>query len=110
MDNTLEITCQDVQQLRQAGADMLLLDCREPAEHAVANIEDAMLLPMSEIEARHEELSDKKNDHIIVHCHHGMRSAQVATWLRQQGFTNVQSMAGGIDCWSTEIDQTVPRY
>ncbi|MEQ9070975.1 MAG: rhodanese-like domain-containing protein [Gimesia chilikensis] len=47
---------------------------------------------------------------MIVYCHHGMRSLQVASWLSQNGFTNVKSMQGGIDAWSCEIDDTKPRY
>jgi rhodanese-related sulfurtransferase len=46
----------------------------------------------------------------VVHCHHGGRSLRVAHWLREQGFANAQSMAGGIDRWSQEIDPSVPRY
>jgi rhodanese-related sulfurtransferase len=45
-----------------------------------------------------------------VYCHHGVRSRQVANWLRGQGFAQVQSLAGGIDRWTLEIDATLPRY
>ena len=47
---------------------------------------------------------------IVAYCHHGVRSRQVANWLRGQGFTQVQSLAGGIDRWTLEIDATLPRY
>ena len=40
----------------------------------------------------------------------GVRSAQVTQWLRQQGWTNVVSMAGGIDAWAQVIDASVGRY
>ncbi len=43
-------------------------------------------------------------------CHRGQRSLQVVSWLREQGIENCQSMAGGIDRWSLEIDPSVPRY
>jgi rhodanese-related sulfurtransferase len=39
-----------------------------------------------------------------------MRSLRVATWLRDQGFTGAQSMQGGIDAWSDQIDRLVPKY
>ena len=105
----LETSCQEVKQLLDAGTDFLLVDCREADEHAIGTIAGAKLLPMSELAARHEEL-DKQAPQVVVYCHHGMRSAQVATWLRQQGCPQAQSMAGGIDQWSQEIDSTLKRY
>ena len=92
------------------SAALLLLDCRTPEEHATAKITGAMLLPMQELAERVAELSAWKDKPIIVHCHHGMRSLRVAQWLREQGFTRAQSMQGGIDAWSTDVDPTVPRY
>jgi rhodanese-related sulfurtransferase len=65
---------------------------------------------MSEFTERLGDLEPHRNTRIVVHCHHGGRSLRVATWLRQQGFPQAQSMAGGIDQWSQEIDPTVPRY
>jgi rhodanese-related sulfurtransferase len=65
---------------------------------------------MSELATRVEELAAHKDKPIIVHCHHGGRSLRVAKWLREQGFIQAQSMAGGIDAWSLQIDPDVPRY
>ena len=109
-EEPLEISCADVTQLLDGERDFLLLDCREPVEHEIGTIVGARLLPMSEIEIRHVELADQRDSHVVVYCHHGVRSAQVATWLRQQGFVRAQSMVGGIDQWSVEIDPAVPRY
>ena len=106
----LEIDCQRVKQKLDAGENLLLLDCREADEHAAANIPAAKLLPMSEIADRLGELDPHRADTIIVHCHMGGRSLRVAGWLRDQGFPLAQSLAGGIDAWSQEIDPTVPRY
>jgi rhodanese-related sulfurtransferase len=50
------------------------------------------------------------NGQLVLFCHHGMRSLQVAEWLRRQGLEDSMSMAGGIDRWSLEIDPGVPRY
>ena len=105
-----EIGCAAVKQRLDAGEDFLLLDCRENDEYATARIEGATLLPMGELAARAAELAPHKNRSIVVHCHHGGRSLRVAQWLRQQGFSQTQSMAGGIDQWSTDIDPAVPRY
>lgn len=110
-DLPLEISCREVQSLRDADADLLLLDCRETQEHATAAIAGSVLLPMSEIQSRVDDLQQHRDRHVVVYCHHGMRSAQVTAWLREsQEFGKVQSMAGGIDQWSQQIDPAVPRY
>jgi rhodanese-related sulfurtransferase len=106
----IDIDVRTVQQLRDAGEALLLLDCREPHEHQTARIEGARLIPMREISARLAELEPHKGERIVVHCHHGGRSLRVTHFLRQQGFSQVQNMAGGIDAWSLEIDPSVPRY
>ena len=49
-------------------------------------------------------------DHIVVVCHHGVRSLNVTAWLRLQGFERAQSMQGGIDRWSREVDRNIPTY
>ncbi|NDC53282.1 MAG: rhodanese [Planctomycetia bacterium] len=92
------------------SAALLLLDCRTAEEHATARIAGSLLLPMQELPERMAELSAWKDKPIIVHCHHGMRSLRVAKWLREQGFFLAQSMQGGIDAWSTDVDPAVPRY
>lgn len=109
-DLPFEISCQAVKAMLDVGADFLLLDCREADEHAVARIDAARLLPMSEIQQRLAELEAERQRQIVVHCHHGGRSLRVAKWLRQNGFTAAQSMSGGIDEWSSHIDPQVPRY
>jgi rhodanese-related sulfurtransferase len=102
-----EIRPEEVKNLQ--GNDFTLLDCREPWENQTARIEGALLMPMNEIPARaHQELDP--DAHIVVYCHHGVRSLNVTNWLRQQGFEKVQSMRGGIDAWSREVDSRVPTY
>ncbi|MEO1129948.1 MAG: rhodanese-like domain-containing protein [Planctomycetota bacterium] len=58
--------------------------------------------------ARIDEIDEEKT--VVVMCHHGIRSLSVAAVLRSIGFEEAYSMAGGIDRWSMEIDQAVPRY
>ena len=106
----LEIDVQGVHQLRTAGKSFLLLDCREPSEHATARIAGSVLIPMQQIPSRLDELEAHRDERIVVHCHHGGRSLRVTHWLRQQGFANAQNMSGGIDAWSAEIDAAIPRY
>jgi adenylyltransferase/sulfurtransferase len=106
----LEISCHAVKAKLDAGESLLLLDCREKDEYAVAKIEAATPLPMSELAARIAELEAYRDRPIVVHCHLGGRSLRVVHWLRAQGFSQAQSMAGGIDSWSETIDRSVPRY
>lgn len=104
-----EITPEDVKSKAAAGDAFTLLDVREPWEIETARIEGAKLMPMGEVPTRaHQELDP--DDHIVVICHHGVRSMNVTIWLREQGFENVQSMKGGIDAWSRRIDEKVPLY
>ena len=109
-DSPIEIDARTVHAKLQEPRDFLLLDCREPQEHATANIVGAKLVPMSRLADSLQELEAFRDCQIAVHCHHGGRSLKVARWLREQGFAKAQSMAGGIDQWSLEIDGTVPRY
>jgi rhodanese-related sulfurtransferase len=86
-----------------------LIDVREPWEFETAHIANSLLMPMGDVPARaHQELDP--DERIVVMCHHGMRSMNVAVWLRNQGFEQAQSLQGGIDAWSAEVDPAVPRY
>ena len=90
------------------AADVTLLDVREPHELAVAAIDESIHIPMAQIPDRLAEL-DPENT-IVVMCHGGVRSMQVAGFLARQGFPNVINLDGGIDAWSREVDPEIPRY
>lgn len=106
----IELSVQEAAALLASPSPPALVDCREEDEFAIANIPGAKLLPMSQIAQRVNELDALRDERLIVHCHHGGRSLRVARWLREQGFPQAQSMAGGIDGWALEIDPTTPRY
>ena len=108
-----EISATDTAQLLEAARegqrpDFLLLDVREHAEYQTARVDGSQLIPMGEIPSRLQELDP--DVHIVTMCHSGIRSMNVAVWLRDQGFEKVQSMRGGIDAWSRTVDSNVPRY
>jgi len=66
---------------------------------------------MRDIPASLQQLEAKADEAtLIVFCHHGVRSLNVAHWLREQGVAACQSMSGGIDAWSALVDPAVPRY
>lgn len=96
--------------MRISGEDFVFVDCRETDEYELVRIEGAKLLPISELAARVDELAPHKDQRIVVHCHHGGRSLQVANWLRRQGYSQAQSMDGGIDRWAIEIEPGMARY
>lgn len=106
----LEIDCQALHSLLQGEGPPLLVDCREQDEWELVRIEGARLLPMSQLPQGLEQIEAQRAGPIVVYCHHGMRSQQVATWLRQQGYSQAQSLAGGIDAWSQHVDPSLPRY
>jgi len=104
-----EIDPELVQKMLKRGESFTLLDVREPWEFETARIEGAKLMPMGDIPSRANQELDPES-HIVVYCHHGVRSMNVTAWLRQQGFEKAQSMAGGIDAWSRRVDPKVPVY
>ena len=95
--------------MRGTSQAITLLDVREPWEIATASIDGSLNIPMGELPARANNALDP-DAHIVVLCHHGARSLSVTAWLRREGFEKAQSMAGGIDQWSREIDPKVPLY
>jgi rhodanese-related sulfurtransferase len=106
---SLEITPLEVKQRLDSGEKLRLVDVREPFEFQQAHIDGSELIPMRSVPQALPSL-EKEEAPLIVFCHHGMRSLQVVSWLREQGVEQCVSMAGGIDRWSLEVDSTVPRY
>jgi rhodanese-related sulfurtransferase len=107
----LEIAPHEIQRRIQAGEKLALIDVREPGEFQLASIAGAELIPMRSVPAELSRLDAQADDAaLIVFCHHGVRSLNVVHWLREHGVDACQSMAGGIDRWSLEIDPGVPRY
>lgn len=86
----------------------VLLDVREPWEFDVCRIPAAKPMPMRSVPARYPEL--KRDDEIVIVCHHGARSYQVAMFLEHQGFTNVYNLYGGLAAWAQQVDPTMPTY
>lgn len=109
MTTASEITAEELKNRLSQAETITLLDVREPWECQIARIEGSKHIPMGDIPSRaHQELDP--DSHIVVVCHHGVRSLNVAHWLRQQGFENAQSLRGGIDSWSRTIDPRIPVY
>ena len=86
-----------------------IIDVREPWEFATAHIAGTVLMPMGQVPVRARQELDP-GERLIILCHHGMRSLNVAVWLRNQGFDQAQSLRGGIDAWALQVDPAVGRY
>jgi rhodanese-related sulfurtransferase len=104
-----QITAEEVKAALDRGEKLTLLDVREPWETEISRLHGAKLIPMGDVPSRaHHELDPE--EHIVVFCHHGVRSLNVTNWLREQGFEKTQSMSGGIDRWAKIVDTNVPVY
>ncbi|MDH3743938.1 MAG: molybdopterin-synthase adenylyltransferase MoeB [Acidobacteriota bacterium] len=98
----------ELHQRLEEGAEVVVLDVRTAKEFAICQLQDASLIPVSEIPGRLDELATDRP--LIVYCHHGPRSVQVVRFLRSQGFPRARNLAGGINAWSLLVDPSVPRY
>lgn len=103
-----DISPTDLKARLDSGEKPLLLDVRQPVEVEVASIDGALCIPMNEVPWRMDELDQDRE--IVVFCHHGGRSAQVAQLLAMRGFKHVKNLNGGIDAWAVAADRSVPRY
>ena len=94
--------------LESGKGDVFLLDVREPREWEICRIETATLIPLGELPKRAGELPQDTD--IIVHCKSGVRSAKAVNLLREQGFSRVRNLRGGILEWIERIDPSQPKY
>lgn len=99
----------ELKAMLDAGAPVLLLDVRQPEEHAYCALPGSVLIPLGELHARTSEVVPGESL-VVVYCHHGVRSMSGAAVLRAAGFPNVVSLAGGIDLWSLAVDPNIRRY
>ncbi len=103
-----DITPSEFNHRRESGELWTLLDVREAWEIGIARIDQTIDIPMAEVPARVAELDARQS--IAIICHSGGRSAQVASYLVKSGFDRVANILGGIDAWSLDIDDSIPRY
>jgi phage shock protein E len=81
----------------QGRDDVVILDVREQSEYDAGHIPGVTLIPMNTVPNRLNEIP--KDKPVIVTCRSGNRSGQVTDFLRQQGYTNVHNMTGGLNAW-----------
>jgi molybdopterin/thiamine biosynthesis adenylyltransferase/rhodanese-related sulfurtransferase len=96
---------------RQAGgAEFVLVDIREPWEREVVAIDGSALVPMAQLLTDRARAVMEPDDRVILYCHHGVRSEYARDVLRDNGWTDVTHLAGGIDDWVQRIEPDKSRY
>jgi rhodanese-related sulfurtransferase len=86
----------------------VLLDVREPWEFERCHIAGSVHVPMREVPQRAAEVD--AGSEVVVICHHGSRSMQVAIFLERNGYEKVHNLAGGVDSWAKAVDTAMPVY
>jgi adenylyltransferase/sulfurtransferase len=105
------IELRDMLAEREAGErDFLLVDCREPAEHAIVSIPGAVLIPKGEFLSGAALAAMPQDRPIVVHCKVGVRSAEVLAVLRSAGFADAVHVGGGIVAWVEQVEPEKPTY
>ncbi len=102
-----EITPNELQQ-KLCEDSVTLIDVREPHELEICNIDEAVNIPMSEIEQRHDEVP--KDGDVVVMCRSGGRSSRVIEFLGLKGCTNLANLKGGILAWADDVDPSIEKY
>ena len=106
-----EITAREAKRrLDSASRSILIIDVRTVPEWDHVHVAGSVLIPLDEIERRADEISPAEGQMVACLCHHGVRSLKASLALRQLGFPEAMSIAGGIDAWSIAADQSVRRY
>jgi rhodanese-related sulfurtransferase len=107
IDKRVQISPADLATAMKSDKKPRVIDVRTPAEWETAHINGAELVDEN---ISHEIMNSPKDSAWVFYCHTGKRSMDAASYFAGHGFTNVKSLTGGIDAWSTLIDTSVPRY
>ncbi|KES17999.1 rhodanese-like domain-containing protein [Gilliamella apicola] len=105
-----EITPLQLKQKMDSNVQFYLLDVRESNEIAICMLEGANHIPMNLIPLYLDKIPDEID--IVIYCHRGVRSLNVANYLLENGFDNefLYNLTGGIDAWAQTIDTSMAKY
>ncbi len=92
-----DISVEQLKTMRERKEDFVLVDVRDPDEFAINEITGSVKLPLTELPQRFGELP--KDKLVVLHCKAGGRSARALKFLREQGYTRLKNLAGGMDAW-----------
>ncbi len=107
VQNSVEMTVEELSEKMKSGDAPVILDVREYFEFDLANI-DGVLIPLGELEMRLYEIEQHKEDEVVVHCRTGSRSAEAVQLLQNNGFKSVRNLTGGLNEWARKIDSSLP--
>lgn len=105
----VDITVEELNERREKGDDIFLLDVREFFEHDISNIEGEVI-PFGELHFRLDEIGEYRDKEIVVYCRTGSRSAEAVVLLHENGFKKARNLTGGINEWARKIDPSLPVY
>lgn len=94
-----EVTVAEVAERRQRGEDVILLDVREKDEVRTGYINGAISVPRGFLEMQVTGQIPDRDQDVVVYCAGGVRSLLAGRVMREMGYQNVSSMAGGITQW-----------
>jgi rhodanese-related sulfurtransferase len=94
-----ECTTTELKEKLDSKQKIQFIDCRENQEWNEAHIPGATLLPLSELEAKYENILSDKNAQIVIHCRSGARSMKACMFLLSKGYTDLTNVEGGIMSW-----------
>lgn len=103
-----EISPKELKKMLDENKQVTIIDVREPFEYEICHLDGSKLIPLGELRSRMNELNSA--DNIVLHCHHGGRSAQALILLRDAGFRKLKNLKGGIDAWAEEVETEMARY
>jgi rhodanese-related sulfurtransferase len=106
-DSIHRLSAKETQILIDQNSELLIIDARESEEWSLGTLPRAVRLDET---LWHRITSIKKEHPILVYCHYGVRSLDVAFSLAKKGFEKVYYLEGGIDAWSLHVDPTQERY
>jgi len=89
---------------RANGADeFIVLDVREPGEHAESAVPGSVLLPLDQLRSPEGLASLPRDVALVLHCAQGPRAVAAATVLAADGFTDLTLLEGGIVAWDAAV-------
>ncbi len=91
----------------QSEQNAVIIDVRENDEWNAGHIDNAIHIPLNDIQNRLKELAKYQNQPVITQCRSGARSAKAADILAKSGFINVHNMDGGLNAWQKANLKTI---
>ncbi|MDP5170787.1 MAG: rhodanese-like domain-containing protein [Bacteroidia bacterium] len=101
-----DITVQELKERMDAGTAPIMIDVREPFEWDMNHLDGVQKISMGDIPAKVSDLADWKDKELVIVCRSGGRSGRISEFLRQEGFSNIRNLTGGMLAWKRDIDSS----